>query len=303
MKPKSHLAAPPGTLPPTPIDPLDWIGETGAQRDILRAMDRQRRRRRVRTLAGTAAALLVAAIIWQLPWRSPVPATASSAFVHVPARQVLPDGSIVELKDGASVSVAFTSVFRRVELVRGEAHFQVAKNPARPFLVSVGHVEVRAVGTAFSVQRSPTQVDVLVTEGRVTVEKLANNSPATATTTARGAETIATLEVGDLTVVDFAPTAATPQVTALPAAEIRDRLSWRVPRLEFSGTFLGEAIPMINRYSGVKLVLDDSTLASVRLSGVLRADNIETLRELLSEVHGIKSEFRSETEIVLTKAR
>jgi transmembrane sensor len=57
-----------------------------------------------------------------------------------------------------------------VVLERGEAHFQVAKNPARPFVVVARGVEIRAVGTAFSVGLESTRVEVLVTEGQVAVE-------------------------------------------------------------------------------------------------------------------------------------
>jgi transmembrane sensor len=300
-----------GSTPPvTRIDPLDWIGESGAQPDILVAMDRQlkqRRRRRIRTAIGTAAALLVAALIWQAPWTSSVSDGTPSAVVRVPEKQVLPDGSIVELKEGAAIKVAFSDAFRRVELLKGEAHFQVTKNPAVPFVVAVGSVEIRAIGTAFAVDRRQTQVEVLVTEGKVAVDQV--NDPATAnpaTGILPRAETIATMTVGDRTVVELTAVAAAPapQVEALQATEVKELLAWRVPRLEFSGTPLGEAVPMINRYSKVHLVLGDSSLESVRLSGVLRADNIETLRELLAEQpYGIKSEFRSDTEIVLTKAR
>jgi len=56
-----------------------------------------------------------------------------------------------------------------VRLVRGEAHFTVAKNPARPFIVEAGGVAVRAVGTAFDVRHADGAIEVLVTEGKVHV--------------------------------------------------------------------------------------------------------------------------------------
>ena len=64
-------------------------------------------------------------------------------------------------------------------------------------------------------------------------------------------------------------------------------------------TPLSEAAPMINRYSSRKLVLGDDSLGSVKISGVLRADNLEALQEMLAENSGIKAEVRAH-EIVLT---
>ena len=80
-------------------------------------------------------------------------------------------------------------------------------------------------------------------------------------------------------------------------------MAWRVPRLEFSGTPLADAIPLFNQYGNVRLVLGDTDVAKVRLSGVLRADNMDTLLGLLGESYGIRVEKRSGNEIVLRRAR
>ncbi|MDO8543287.1 MAG: FecR domain-containing protein [Opitutaceae bacterium] len=293
------------------VDPLDWINQRGAESDILRAMDRQLRRRRRRRLSALTAAVVVllGGFVWQAKWRGiDARASHSAAVVRVPPRQILPDGSVIELKEGASVLLAFTDAVRRVELLRGEAHFEIAKNQSRPFIVAIDHVEIRAVGTSFSIQRGQTQVAVLVTEGRVVVDKLnapLGHLPSVPKGSAATHQTITTLDAGNLAMVDLAVSAtpAIAQVQSLPITEMNERLAWRVPRLEFSGTPLGDAIPIINRHSRIKLVLDDPTLSEVKISGVLRADNIDTLRELLAETHRIMSEYRNETEIVLSRAR
>ena len=58
---------------------------------------------------------------------------------------MLPAGSRAELRDDARLSTEFTAGVRRVVLDRGEAHFEVQKDPARPFVVVAGRLEVRAV--------------------------------------------------------------------------------------------------------------------------------------------------------------
>ena len=76
----------------------------------------------------------------------------------------------MELNAGGEVSEHFTTAERRVRLVRGEAHFTVTKDAARPFVVEAGAVRLRALGTAFNVRFEPSAVEVLVTHGRVQVE-------------------------------------------------------------------------------------------------------------------------------------
>ena len=75
----------------------------------------------------------------------------------------------MKLNEGALHSVLFTDTERRVRLERGEAFFQVTKDPRRPFVVEVGGVTVRAIGTAFNVRLGGGELDVLVAEGKVEV--------------------------------------------------------------------------------------------------------------------------------------
>ena len=86
----------------------------------------------------------------------------------------LPDGSVALLNTDSAIDTAFTATERRVRIVRGEVFFTVAKDAARPFVVTAGTVAVRAVGTAFNVQRHHGSVEVLVTEGRVRVTDAAD---------------------------------------------------------------------------------------------------------------------------------
>ena len=81
--------------------------------------------------------------------------------------EVLPDHSVVELNTQSEIRVGFTAAERRVELVRGEAFFDVAKDPARPFIVVTDLATAKAVGTRFSVYRALSGTIVTVAEGRV----------------------------------------------------------------------------------------------------------------------------------------
>lgn len=288
------------------LHPVEWTVQTGAVDDVLAAMDaslarRAARRTRVRMLASASAAvaLIVAVFVWQSTRSTSRDDAVGSIVVTRPERTVLPDGSVVELRHGARIATDFSGALRRVRLVEGEAHFQVTKDPARPFVVSAGGVEVRAVGTAFAVEFGATSVEVLVTEGRVAVGASVP-VPASAPATP-----LVYLDAGHNAVVDLAPTPTVPppQVAALSPADMDTRLAWRVPRLEFSGTPLAEALALIQQHQPVRVEIADPSLGDLRVSGILRADNVANLWRLLEEQHGIRIERRADETVVLSRRR
>lgn len=297
-------------LTPTPLatglDALGWAVAAKRAPDVVqqvRARDRRRQRRRFSALIVSAATLAVAGFFWNASQagRPELAAQRDSALVTRPARQSLADGTLVELKPGASIEAQFEPGFRRVVLRGGEAHFQVTKDSVRPFVVVAGGVEVRAVGTAFAVQINAGGVDVLVTEGTVAVDR-------TPIATVRRAEAnaatqpLALVTAGKRVVVETnsgAPILRTP-VAEVSDAEQHERLAWRVPRLEFSGTPLSRAIPLFNEHGRVRLTLDPK-LGKLQLSGMLRADDTESLLLLLKNEFNIDAENRDEGEIFLRR--
>lgn len=283
---------------------LDWAVEAGLSGEVLRELAARRRRRRGKTVGALAAMLVAAAVVWQMPFAARVQGPGAPTVVVIqPQRQELPDGSVAELKAGAMIRVEFSEAVRRVVLERGEAHFTVTKNPFRPFVVAAGQLEVRAVGTAFAVDLGATRIEVVVTEGRVAV------NPAIAVPAPVGAaETPPTfVEAGQRVLVDevhLRPDAPGGwPVDRLAAAELAETQAWRVPRLEFSGTPLAEALPLFNRHSPVRLVLDDPVLGRLRLSGLIRADNTDALLRLLERNFGITVERSNPNEIRLRQIR
>jgi transmembrane sensor len=270
----------------TGLEALSWAVSSGAAGAVVRhaeAWRRRRVRRRITGVAGIACLGLVGA--WLFP-RAPAtlataPIAAASTVVIAPETRTLADGSIVELRRGAEIVVEYGPSKRWVVLRAGEAHFQVKKDAGRPFVVVASGVEVRAVGTAFSVDLGRHAVDVLVTEGRVAV----TSPPAAAV---EAAPAVAMIDAGQGTTVSLEAADAT-VVRSIPSGERRERLNWRVPLLEFSGTPLAEAIPMFNRH-GNRLLVIDPALGRLQLSGTLRADDIDSLFLLLRNEFGIIAE-------------
>lgn len=270
---------------------LDHPKEGGRSELMLRELKRRQRVRRAQRtslLAGAAALLLMAFVFWRKPQTAaPSQAGSGTAQIFEPERKILPDGSTVELNAGAELAVEFTDAERRVRLLKGEAHFAVAKNAKRPFVVYAGSVDFKAVGTAFAVQLGERQVDLLVTQGRVAVET-AKSGTAEAQPASRASPT---LKAYDVVRVDLAA-AAPPvvhQVEAISQDEMARRLFWRSPRIELTDAPLAEAVRLVNRYGAVRFVIEDASLETVEVSGYLRADNTDAFLLLVRDSLGLEA--------------
>jgi ferric-dicitrate binding protein FerR (iron transport regulator) len=83
--------------------------------------------------------------------------------------QVLADGSVIYLNSDSELAVAHTAALRNVALHKGQAYFDVAKDPARPFIVDVGNASVQVVGTSFDIDRLSHATTIRVYDGIVKV--------------------------------------------------------------------------------------------------------------------------------------
>jgi transmembrane sensor len=250
---------------------------------------------------ATAAAIAVA-FVW---WRA-APATPDAALVAAVELKcrILEDGSSVELNHGAAVTTEFSATERRVTLVRGEALFTVAKDPARPFVVRAGGVDVRAVGTAFSVRLDPTAVEVLVTEGRVALARTAdetrreeNRKRAPSSVPAPPPSEILAGQRATVALASEEP----PQIVTVSPQTIAQQLSWQPQLLDFSSAPLAVAVAEFNRRNRVQFVLADPALAALPVVASIRSDNVEGFAKFLAAAPGVQIERRSATEIVVSR--
>lgn len=288
--------------------PLDWPRRSGRLDQLMAAIEvrKHRQSRRRQALLGGVAALCLAGACWfslaRLRERSGDAVAATQALLSAPERRALTDGTVVELKTGSDFAVDFSGALRRVTLLKGDAHFQVAKDASRPFVVLAGGVEFRAVGTAFAVQFRSAHVEMIVTEGTVAVERLALATPVAAASSPSAL--LATVVAGNQVVmplsVAVAPSAP-PAVTPITQEEADEKLAWRVPRIELNETPLAEAIATINRHSAVALELGDASLGRLAISGILRADNVEPLVRTLEHNYGIRADRSVAGKVTLRK--
>lgn len=268
--------------------PLESARRAGLTADFAKELSGRHRHRlwRTWTLAGAglaAAAAVAFALLVQTPSRPQIAtSTESGVVVTKPETRRLEDGTLVELNRGAILEVAYTTARRGVRLIQGEAHFSVTKDPSRPFIVSAHGVEVRAVGTAFSVLADTGSVDVVITEGRVAIARV--DSPV-GTEPAEVNEAPVFADAGNRVVV---PITAKPQVIPMASDQIEKELSWRSPKLELSGTPLSEAVAALNRVNRVQLKLADPVLADMRVSGVFRVDQAENFARILAQHYHVR---------------
>ncbi|HRE80344.1 MAG TPA: FecR domain-containing protein [Opitutaceae bacterium] len=229
-------------------------------------------------------------------------------------RRVLDDGSIVDLNHGAEVEVRFTSTERRVKLLRGEAHFTVSKNTHWPFIVEANRVSVLAVGTAFFVQLQSETVEVLVTEGRVSVDPLAKARTQMAAEGTRGPMSglvkyasdlsikPALVVAGERALVALNDESSAPKIGALTPAELDRFRAWQPRKLEFSETPLAQVVAEFNRDDRVRITIDDPILAALPIGATLSSDNVEGFLRLLESSFRVDVERRASGEIVLRRA-
>jgi transmembrane sensor len=242
-------------------------------------------RRRNLVLGGLAASMAAVAgtFGYAALHQGTVLSTAKGEFRRVP----LQDKSIASINSGSQIEVAFTRHQRRINLRKGEAWFEVAKDKSKPFIVAAGDALIRAVGTAFSVRRLAAGSEVLVTEG--TVEVWSRDGTAARRLVTAGEHAF------------LARDAKAIPVTRQPD-EVNRRLAWREGKLVLTRQTLGEAVADFNRYSPRTIVIVDPALRDQRLIGQYQLDAPELFARDVSLILDVPVEITTE-KILIGRAR
>lgn len=227
--------------------------------------------------AGLCALLLAGVLLVNGPARH---VTALGEVLRV----ALPDGSSLVLNSNSEVSVDFSDRRREVRLVKGEALFEVASDPLRPFSVVADETRVTAVGTAFSVARGRDGgLEVIVREGIVDVD---GGDP-------QPVRVIANFKAS-------AQPGANVRIEPLDTEETGRRLAWSNGMLAFEGDTLAQAAAQFARYSNVRILIDDPEIAQRRVAGLYSATDPDGFAVAVAASMGLRVE-RSERGIHLRK--
>lgn len=179
----------------------------------------------------------------------------------------LADGSVVRLNADSAVNVAFGPGTRRIELLRGEAFFDVMPDTGRPFEVAAGRSLTRVVGTAFSVLLRKDETEVRVKRGHVQVSGDDGGAP-----------------------VDLTPgqgvTVAAGHAGHLAPLEPQAAFAWLDGRFVFRDRPLSEVMDRLARHHRGKVVLTTDRLRNLRVSGNYRLDDPDNVVAALADIAG-----------------
>jgi transmembrane sensor len=195
-------------------------------------------------------------------------------------RTVLEDQSTMYLNTNSEVRVTLSPQIRKVELVRGEASFEVAHDLSRPFIVTAGKTAVRAVGTKFDVRRLDDDVEVIVDEGKVVVgapEILETVQMAVPSTMLR-------VSAGQTA----RSTGGNVNLMAVPKDGIARELAWQNQILVFDGDSLADVVMQFNRYNDRQLIIADPAVATLRIGGYFRPTNLDAFISVLQSDFNIR---------------
>ena len=266
---------------PSADEPIDNDYLNGVRREAFAASTTGQGFSRRRWLPPAAAAAILLAVFTGF-WMVHIAGGTKTFGTGIGGFQriVLQDQSVIELNTNSEVRVALTLQLRKVELVRGEASFEVAHDALRPFIVLAGNTAVRAVGTKFNVRRLETSVEVTVDEGKVAV-----GEPSLLESKAD----LQTLSVPQLNAGQSALASGSGVTSkSLPKGEVARKLAWQNQMLVFDGDTLAEVVTQFNRYNERQLVIADPTLATLQIGGYFRPTNLAAFIHVLQSDFGVR---------------
>lgn len=231
-----------------------------------------------------AIAAPIASYIWNL---RPEPHTYAALAGE---RRVitLADHSKIFLDRGAQVSVSYWHRGRDIQLLKGQAEFEVAKDTLRPFAVSAGGRRVIATGTLFSVDLLASETIVTLLHGGVLVETEAGQP--------RQGETIA-LRPAERLVIDR--DTGSIQKTRI---DVADAQAWKSGKLIFEVEPLENAIARVNRYADRKVILAAPGQIHHPVTGVFNEGDSAAFAEAVATQLRLRTESSQDAVIILDPA-
>lgn len=245
----------------------------------------------------------------------------------------LKDQSQVLLDTDSEVRIAYDEGVRKIHLLNGRAHFDVAKNPEKPFEVHAGDGLVRAVGTAFSVYLAESNVEVVVDEGRVDLVRILGVEPGGAETTNLQPEESPL--VHDSSVEEFGGLQNLPARKSMQLAgqggvgevflsldvgqgakfgraqqillqlsqkELDNAQAWRKGTLVFVRDPLSDVVYEVSRYTDTTIEITDPQLGDLVMGGRFKAGDLDALLEVLEIGFGVRVFYLNERHVQLSLA-
>lgn len=243
-------------------------------------------RRRSRALAGLCGLAVLATVAGWSFWGA---GSEYRTAVGEAQTVVLADGTRMFLNTNTRVAVDLDATQRKVSVHSGEVVFEVAREPARPFVVRAASSEVVALGTAFAVRLAPaaagTGESLVVTllEGQVALRRAAGSTdPAMAPAQAL------VMQPGDRVRLARLPGRDSPTQQQVDRPRLDQVMAWKRNEVVFDRTSLVDAVAEMNRYSRTPLVLTGALAQQHWLvSGQYKTGDNDGFAKALAAVHGL----------------
>jgi transmembrane sensor len=211
------------------------------------------------------------------------------------------DGSIIHLNTNSRIETEFSDEKRIIKLIQGEALFEVAHDPKRPFIVYAGNRLVQAIGTKFVVHLKSENIQVTVTDGKVKMSKVPLNKTLTDIKDHNNTDTKKDdvyITKGEKVIVGANQA---PKLTLIKPENLKRALSWLDGKLIFVNEELFDVIEEINRYIDVEIVLKDPSLHKITISGRFDLEDSEALIEAIELSFNMDSQRLDSNKVLLTK--
>jgi len=188
-------------------------------------------------------------------------------------RQInLADGSQIMLGAESRIRTRFGQGTRLVELMAGEAYFDVKKDPSSTFVVFAGELSIKVVGTRFDVRKRESGITVAVAEGIVDVMDRAMDTEAKPE-----AQSVALTAGEQLSKPKNQPFKAVEKISDVELG------AWRNGWLIYRDSNLADVLADANRYFDGRILLQARQLAQQKVTLTLRTNQIELLPDMLAE--------------------
>lgn len=264
---------------------MEELAEDGEVAGILRQHRRLLRERRTkRNLAlGITSGIFatVAALAFFQPPRGPDESNLQRYFTRVGEQRTiaLDDGSVVTLNTAGQLVVDYTGKARRVLLERGQAYFDVAEDPNRPFTVDLGAKAVTAMGTAFNIRKHPEGCRIAVIEGAVALHGSADAPPLLPPAVSAYGRAVAVpaharqrVEAGWVVELD----ANGNGLKAFRPESMARYRQWRTGMISFYREPLYKVIQELNRYSRKKILIEDTSVMELGVYATVNVRDIDS---------------------------
>lgn len=256
--------------------------------------------------ANVAAWVLVTtAVILGVRWFTSRPQVQNFATSHGEQRSLqLPDNTFVRLNSDSAIVVSFSRDQRLVEVTRGQAYFEVAKDPLRPFGVRVGGLLIRDIGTAFDVYRQDSSTTVTVTEGQVQVWPVppASRSSGWLDDVQRPLEGARGHPLVDLVAGHQARIAASGVVESHGPVDVEQATAWLQGNIVFEGESIAAVAAQFNRYNNAQISVKDPQIGALPISGTFAAHDVSTFVAFLGTMRGVHTQIQGRRIIVSGRA-